>query len=337
MIKTVLFQGDSITDARRDREAPDGDSSRIGYGYVALVAGKLLARNIGKEFNCINRGISGNRVVDLYARWKIDALNLKPDLLSILVGVNDTWHEFSRQNGVEVERYEKIYRMLLESISYNDFAYNKVARNKYVGKKPNAFGIDRILYKCPKCKEEHTLFVENDTVVCKKCGFRATVNEYYDLVDTSGNTLPFDIDQWYKWQRRCVAEQIVSDDFSLSLTGSICTLKLDKLRKSPDNREILSVGRATLTNRGLVFEGKLGENEVNFDFPAKSVYSLTFSTKGFLEFYHNNDYFMLVPDNPDGCLIKWTLASEEIHNLHDEKWRAACADVYEYNKGDIYG
>lgn len=232
---------------------------------------------------------------------------------------------------------EQIYRMLLESISYNDFAYNKVARNKYVGKKPNAFGIDRILYKCPKCKEEHTLFVENDTVVCKKCGFRATVNEYYDLVDTSGNTLPFDIDQWYKWQRRCVAEQIVSDDFSLSLTGSICTLKLDKLRKSPDNREILSVGRATLTNRGLVFEGKLGKNEVNFDFPAKSVYSLTFSTKGFLEFYHNNDYFMLVPDNPDGCLIKWTLASEEIHNLHDEKWRAACADVYEYNKGDIYG
>ena len=114
MIKTVLFQGDSITDARRDREAPDGDSSRFGYGYVALIAGKLLAQNIGKEFNCINRGISGNRVVDLYARWKIDALNLKPDLLSILVGVNDTWHEFSRQNGVEVERYEKIYRMLLE-------------------------------------------------------------------------------------------------------------------------------------------------------------------------------------------------------------------------------
>ena len=114
MIKTVLFQGDSITDARRDREAVEGNTSSTGTGYVALVAGKLLARNIGKEFNCINRGISGNRVVDLYARWKVDALNLKPDLLSILVGVNDTWHEFAWQNGVEVERYEHIYRMLLE-------------------------------------------------------------------------------------------------------------------------------------------------------------------------------------------------------------------------------
>ncbi|MBO5822648.1 MAG: SGNH/GDSL hydrolase family protein [Lentisphaeria bacterium] len=114
MIKTVLFQGDSITDARRDREAVEGNTSSTGTGYVALVAGKLLAQNIGKEFNCINRGISGNRVVDLYARWKVDALNLKPDLLSILVGVNDTWHEFAWQNGVEVERYEQIYRMLLE-------------------------------------------------------------------------------------------------------------------------------------------------------------------------------------------------------------------------------
>ena len=114
MIKTSLFQGDSITDARRDREGINGYGPDMEYGYAALVAGKLLVANIDREFSCINRGISGNRVVDLYARWKIDALNLKPDLLSILIGVNDTWHEFSRQNGVELERYEKIYRMLLE-------------------------------------------------------------------------------------------------------------------------------------------------------------------------------------------------------------------------------
>ena len=45
---------------------------------------------------------------------------------------------------------------------------------------------------------------------------------------------------------------------------------------------------------------------------------------------------MIIPDNPNQNLIKWTLASEEIHNLYDEKWKSACADVYEYNKGDIY-
>ena len=114
MIKTILFQGDSITDARRDREGINGYGPDMGSGYAALIAGKLLAANLDREFSCINRGISGNRVVDLYARWKIDALNLKPDLISILIGVNDTWHEFANGNGVELDRYEKIYRMLLE-------------------------------------------------------------------------------------------------------------------------------------------------------------------------------------------------------------------------------
>ena len=54
-----------------------------------------------------------------------------------------------------------------------------------------------------------------------------------------------------------------------------------------------------------------------------------------MEFYHNNDYFMIIPDRNDQCLIKWTLAAEEIHNLYDEKWKAAGADVYDYDKGDV--
>ncbi len=114
MIKKILFQGDSITDARRDREGINGYGPDMGCGYAALIAGKLLAANLDREFSCFNRGISGNRVVDLYARWKVDALNLKPDLLSVLIGVNDTWHEFAFENGVELDRYERIYRMLLE-------------------------------------------------------------------------------------------------------------------------------------------------------------------------------------------------------------------------------
>ena len=80
----------------------------------------------------------------------------------------------------------------------------------------------------------------------------------------------------------------------------------------------------------------LNNENVDFSFDAKSIYSLTYSTKGFLEFYHNNDYYILVPDNYDKCLIKWTLAAEEIHNLYDKCWADACYDVYDYKKGDIY-
>ena len=230
---------------------------------------------------------------------------------------------------------EQIYEQLLEKFSYNDFEFNKTARHKYVGKKPNADGIHKILYKCPDCEVEHSLRVENDAVVCDACGFRVRVNEYYDLVPDAGRKCPADIDAWYKWQRRCVADKVADEDFELSLRGSLCTLRLDKLRKPPKNRRVLSVGEATLTNRGLTFKGELDGERADFDFFPKSLYSLTFSTKGFLEFYYNNEYFMLVPDESDRCLIKWTLAAEEIHNLYDEKWRSACADAYG-NGGNFY-
>ena len=230
---------------------------------------------------------------------------------------------------------EQIYAKLLEKIKYNDFEYNKTARNKYIGKKPNAFGIDKILYKCPECKTEYSLYTEEDKIKCKCCGLEVKVNEYYDLVSTN-NKIPMDIDKWYKWQRRCVAKGITNDNFELSFTGSLANLRLDKLRKEPNNRQILSVGTATLTKEGLFFKGVLNNQTVDFEFSPKSLYSLTLSTKGYLEFYYNNEYFLLIPDNPNQCLIKWTLASEEIHNLYDEKWRTVCEDVYEYDKGEIY-
>jgi 1-acyl-sn-glycerol-3-phosphate acyltransferase len=231
---------------------------------------------------------------------------------------------------------EEIYQKLLEKISYNDFAYNKKARNKYIGKKPNAFGIDKILYKCPDCRDEHSLFVDGERIVCKKCGFSVKVDEYYDLVDLNGRSCPSDIDEWFKWQRRCVFKEIHNDGFEMNASGKLYTLRYDKLKKAPNNKILLSVGKLTLDKEGLSFLGTLNQNRVDFDFKANSIYSLTCSTKGFLEFYHNNDYFMFIPDNADKCLIKWTLAAEEIHNLYDEKWRSACADVYDYSKGDIY-
>lgn len=231
---------------------------------------------------------------------------------------------------------KEIYDLLLDKIKYNDFEFNKEARNKYVGKKSNAYGIDKILYKCPDCKKEHMLYVDGDAIVCKACDYKVRVNEYYDLVGVKCNKIPKDIDEWFKWQRRCVSKEVKEDDFELTLNGSLCTLKLDKIRKEPKNREVLSIGKAKLTNKGLVFTGKLNGEDVDFNFDAKSLYSLTLSTKGYLEFYCNNNYYMLIPEEKNNCLVKWTLASEEIHNLYDEKWKMACLDVYDYEKGESY-
>lgn len=104
-----LFQGDSITDAGRgDYENPFA----TGNGYPRLVEAELAFKGEGHEV--LNCGISGNRVVDLLARWKKDCLNLKPDVLTVLIGVNDVWHELGACNGVNQEVFEQVYRILLQ-------------------------------------------------------------------------------------------------------------------------------------------------------------------------------------------------------------------------------
>lgn len=111
MQKRILFQGDSITDCGRKRE----DFYGMGSGYANLVKASLGMDRPG-EFEFVNRGVSGNRIVDLYARIKLDLINLAPDVASIYIGVNDVWHEIAKENGVDTPKFEKIYSMLLDEV-----------------------------------------------------------------------------------------------------------------------------------------------------------------------------------------------------------------------------
>lgn len=108
----ILFQGDSITDALRSRDIDE----YMGSGYATMVAGEIGCKYPG-EYSFLNRGISGNRIVDLYSRIKCDIINLKPDILSILIGVNDVWHEKNESpNGIDSDKFYKIYDMLIEEV-----------------------------------------------------------------------------------------------------------------------------------------------------------------------------------------------------------------------------
>ena len=109
----ILFFGDSITDMGRDRSVDDDLVWSLGFGYVFIIASEL-ARENPNNHEMINRGISGNRIVDLYARIKADVWNYKPDLLSILIGINDIGQEITSNNGVDLKRFEKVYSMIIE-------------------------------------------------------------------------------------------------------------------------------------------------------------------------------------------------------------------------------
>ncbi len=101
----ILFQGDSITDGNRGRTA---DPNHIlGHGYAFILAAKFGAAFPGAKLEFFNRGVSGNTVLDLEKRWQRDTLDLKPDVLSILIGVND------KGRGIPLDRYEQTYDQLL--------------------------------------------------------------------------------------------------------------------------------------------------------------------------------------------------------------------------------
>ena len=111
----ILFQGDSITDAGRDTNAKMPNTSpMIGNGYVLQAAGELLFKYAGTNLNIFNKGISGNKVHQLAERWDTDCIELKPNVLSILIGVNDFWHTKTGGYQGTVKTYEDDYRALLK-------------------------------------------------------------------------------------------------------------------------------------------------------------------------------------------------------------------------------
>ena len=112
---TVLFQGDSITDAGRDRDRTEpNDYGNMGVGYALLASAMLVGEYPGTDLTYYNKGISGNKVFQLDERWQQDALDLQPDVVSILIGVNDFWHMLNGNYDGTVDVYRDDYRALLQ-------------------------------------------------------------------------------------------------------------------------------------------------------------------------------------------------------------------------------
>ncbi len=108
----IVMLGDSITDMNRKKDSLDG-AYAYGDGYPFFVQGELSVAE-PEKYKIYNKGISGNRSVDVYARIKADCWNLQPDVVSILMGVNDVWHEIYGKNGVELDRFVRVYETILD-------------------------------------------------------------------------------------------------------------------------------------------------------------------------------------------------------------------------------
>jgi lysophospholipase L1-like esterase len=111
----ILFQGDSITDAGRNRNDNSFNTAgALGAGYPMLAGAELLEKHAALNLRVFNKGVSGNKVFQLAERWDADCLSIKPDILSILIGVNDIWHKLEGNYNGTVDIYRHDYIALLE-------------------------------------------------------------------------------------------------------------------------------------------------------------------------------------------------------------------------------
>lgn len=115
---SILFIGDSVTDVGRDRT----NAVDLGQGYPLMIATALKERYAELELSFSNRGIGGDKLKDMAARWEADCLSLNPTVVSILIGINDTWHavgqdQFGSQE--DLQQFEQLYRTLLTTLVEN--------------------------------------------------------------------------------------------------------------------------------------------------------------------------------------------------------------------------
>jgi len=180
---TILFQGDSITDAGRDRNITEANNpSGLGVGYVHHTAAALLEDSPEMSLKIYNRGVGGNRITDLAERWHRDCLDLKPTLLSILIGVNDTWHE--KQNpgqGVPLEMFDRVFRRLL------DEARNALPDSRLVIGQPFALKYGAVDYRW------YPEFTDRQNIVEQIAhDYRATFVSYQRAFDKAAHKLGLD-------------------------------------------------------------------------------------------------------------------------------------------------
>lgn len=159
----ILFQGDSVTDGGRDRN----DFNHLGVRYVKCAAQYLREMNPQLSLEILNRGIAGNETADLIKRMDQDIVSLKPDVVCLMIGINDTEHYAKDENWLDAEVFEKQYRLILQTIREKTNAKLMVMEPFYVPPVENS-------------KFRQDLAVKMDIV-------RRTASEYADVyVPTEG-------------------------------------------------------------------------------------------------------------------------------------------------------
>lgn len=217
-MKTILFYGDSITDGNRYKEEKDrGDlNHQIGHSYAYVIDALLGSRYPERDLRFINRGISGNRVIDLYGRVYEDLIELKPDVVSILVGVNDGPQAEHARHATGRETYGKLYRMMLTEIRKALPEVKLILCEPFLGQRGPVYDPDYALWSScihgyqeevrQIAEEFDAVFVPLQECFDQACEKRDTLYWIWDGVHPSESGHGLIAAQWMKYAEQLVLE-----------------------------------------------------------------------------------------------------------------------------------
>ena len=206
----------------------------------------------------------------------------------------------------------EINEIVNEYISYNDFEYAKDNHLTYKGKN-KAENLESVLYHCPKCGNNYTLYSDNNTFGCKECGFKVDILDDYSFTD---NELGFkNIHDWYEKIVEYERQNIINGDINLS-----CNVRVKKYNIKSKKKDEDGFGVCTLTSEGFTFKGKLNE-EVSFFLDYNTLKGLPFSAGIQFECYYNDELYYFYPLENHLQVCRWALIIDEIVREREENER----------------
>lgn len=237
-------------------------------------------------------------------------------------------HLFTKEE-LHNKSIEELEEKLFTYFKYNDFKWNDEKRYHYKGKLPNCTGIENVIYSCPKCKSDGTLYTSGDEIICKNCGNTIVMDDTYHIEPkTEHDYLPYHrVDEWYLEQRKSVRDSIKKDsDYTLQFDADLNVIASPKDRPRRIFKKI-GEGIVTIDKSGTTYTGTENGKNVEIFIPIKRSFGAGNQDNKYLVLSDNEKTvaFEVTGGTP---IVKAEVAIEEFHALMDPAWEKALRRAY---------
>ena len=200
----------------------------------------------------------------------------------------------------------------LETALFYDECENQRIRRTEFCHSAIAEGLHRVLYLCPKCGGEFTMHTKGDRIFCEKCGNKATLNAFYDLLpESEKSVIPASIGDWYDSQRQFEFHRICSDS-EAKMSGHV-VLRQPRFKREPFS--VVGEGIVTLDKNGLVYIGSRDNEPFKLEVPMIMLKALLYGAECDFEIYYQGQFYYFEPDNLLQC-VKWSIFGEQLYEYH---------------------